>query len=356
MKIGFLVDKISYGGGELILNFLMKEMFSLGHSIYLYSSNKEWNENQFRDSFKIIKVPEIQVGIIGKLKGIYLFKKILKENKPDCLIMFSLNLSEFGVFAAILNNIPVILSERVDPSFFPTNKIHRFIKKVLFSISNGIVFQTEYARSYYSRVIQKKGIVIPNPVTLDNLKSYASLTTKKEIVAVGRLSEEKNFKMLINAFSKLNNNDYILKIFGDGPLKGDLLELIAKLDLGNKVFLVGHTNNVSEHITQADIFVLSSNHEGMPNALIESLALGLACISTDFKSGGARALIENRVNGLLIPVNNEEALISALNTLLDDPELKNNIKENALNIRNKYDRKIIIKCWIDFIKSKVDAS
>lgn len=351
MKIGFLVAKVSFGGGEKILNFLMREMTLKGHSVSVFSWNKEWENEELLLPYNIVPIPEIKVGILNKMKGIFSFKRELEKNRPDCLIIFSLSLAEFGLFSALLSGIPVILSERVDPKYLPQSKFHVYLKFLMYKLSSGVVFQTEKAKSFYSQIVQKKGTIIPNPVMCEAYQP--SETCSKEIVAVGRLSEEKNYPMLLRAFSRLKNSEYILKIYGDGPLRNELSFLIDKLKINQRCFLMGHSNNISENIRQSDIFVMCSNQEGMPNALIEAMAMGLACISTDFNSGGARAIIENEKDGLLIPVNKEESLINALNLLISNNDLKQSLKEKAVLIRQKFNKDLIIDLWIEFILSKI---
>ena len=225
------------------------------------------------------------------------------------------------------------------------------MKRIVFRNADGIVFQTKEVQNFFSKPIRKKGMVIANPLLDDNLPMADINSPRKEIVAVGRLSVEKNFEMLIKAFSELKLSDYTLRIYGQGPLYQNLQELIAKLWMENQIILEGQVEKVVDKIQGADIFVLSSNHEGMPNVLLEAMAMGLACISTDFPSGGAQALIRNGINGLLIPVNDKEALKNAISTLVDNQRLKLELKKNALNIRKENSKEQIFPEWESFVLS-----
>lgn len=351
MKIGFLVESVNFGGGERVLHSLMKEMNSAGHEIFIFTWNPDWQLQKHEVPFKIFVLNHPPIGLMGKINSYRSLSKSLKINLPDCLIIFSLHAAEIGVFAGISSGVATILSERVDPFFFPRKKIHRVLKKVIYSLANTIVFQTEKVKSYFSQRIQKRGVVIPNMIMDDNWPHEISLNPKKEIVAVGRLSEEKNFEMLITAFSETNLTDYVLRIFGEGPSEKKLEELIQHLNLREKVILEGKVENVKDYIIASDIFVICSNHEGMPNALIEAMASGLACISTDFRSGGARALIQDRVNGILIPVKDKDALRDALLYLNANPVFKKALKENALKIHQTHDKKFITQKWKNVIMS-----
>lgn len=349
MKIGFLVDKISFGGGERILKMLIDDFHKLKHSIFIYTWNKDWLTYEHADGYEICILKEAPIGLKGKIAVYNHLKSKLIDTNPDCLIIFSLGLAEVGVWAAKSAVVPTILSERVDPYFLPKSILHRCLRKIVYRNCSGIVFQTEIVQAYFSSGIQKNSIVIPNPIMDDNLPIVNVHNYQKEIVAIGRLSEEKNFEWLIRVFSDLKLLEYKLRIFGDGPLYAKLSKTIDSLKMNKYIVLEGKVNDVINCIRNSDIFILSSNHEGMPNALIEAMAMGLACISTDFSSGGARSLIKHNENGLLVPVNDSKILKEAILRLVNDVEFKQNIKREVVKIRETNSKEIIISQWIDFI-------
>lgn len=351
MRIGFLVGKFSNGGGERMQNMLMQEFARRHHIVNVYTWNSAWASYNNPLSYNICILPNPPKGL-GKYKAYKVLRTKLREDSPDCLIVFSLALAEVGVFSAKSVGVPCICSERVDPHVLPTSHIHRFLKNVTYRVAAGVIFQTEQVKNYFSKQISRKGVVIPNPVMDDGLPQPA-LDCRKEVVAVGRLSEEKNFALLIEAFYEAlpHMEGYKLKIYGDGPLYGELSKLIVALGLEERVCLEGRVERVVDYLCGADIFVLSSNHEGMPNALIEGMAMGLACVSTDFLSGGARAIVTDRKNGMLIPVNDKEALKKALVELATNSDLKKAIKHNAVNIRVTHSKERILPMWIAYIES-----
>ena len=114
---------------------------------------------------------------------------------------------------------------------------------------------------------------------------------------------------------------------------------------------MGHVDRIVDSIAQADVFVLSSDWEGMPNALMESMAMGLACIATDVATGGCRDLIQDKVNGLLVPVGDKEALKTALRNVIENEDLKKRFMKNALIIRESHSKEMIIPQWLSFIES-----
>lgn len=351
MKIAFVVGNPAHGGGERVQNMLVDEFFSKGHELILYTWEPIWDEYKIRVPYtvKILKRPPI--GISGKIHAFKELNKCLKHDFPDCLIVFSLELAEIAVFSAHANNVSIILTERCDPYILPKSLVHRILRSVVFSLADGVVFQTEEVRNFFNKRIQRNSIVIQNPIIDDNLPNIADSDIVKEIVAVGRLSKEKNYEMLIRAYAAVYDkiSDYKLRIYGAGPEHDCLYNLVEQLDLKSKVFLMGNVDRVVDCICRSDIFVMSSDHEGMPNALIEAMAVGLSCISTDFRSGGSRALISHGYNGLLVPVGNQHALENAILELATNRTLASQVKRNARLIRATNAKERVLPIWLDFV-------
>ena len=178
---------------------------------------------------------------------------------------------------------------------------------------------------------------------------------ENEIVTVGRLENAKNQKMLIQAFSVITKNfpELVLKIYGEGTLQQELQEEINHLGLADKAFLMGKTSKVAEAIAKARIFVLPSNVEGMPNALIEAMCLGLPVVSTDCPCGGPRALIQEGKNGILVPVGNVHSLVQALMKILKDRDLEERLGNEAHKILDIYSPDKVYESWKTFIESRM---
>ena len=167
---------------------------------------------------------------------------------------------------------------------------------------------------------------------------------------VARLSEEKNIELAIHAFSRINRSGYKLHVYGEGPLKLQLQDIALECGVAQEVFFEGQVSSVINEIKDAEILILSSNYEGMPNTLIEGMVMGLACISTNFPSGAAEELITNNENGMLIPVNGEDELVRSLQELINNNDLRKKIQQNAISLRDKLEKSKIIDQWIQYIK------
>lgn len=233
-----------------------------------------------------------------------------------------------------------ILSERNDPS----RKGKRYRKRARFAYKRAdhIVFQTERVQKQFSETIQRKSYIIPNPVTVS---CYSVPEKRKKIVTVGRMVEQKNHCLLIRAFSQFHKDhqQHHLYIYGDGELRDQLLELSNKLDISEYVHFEGFCERICEEISDAEMFVLSSDYEGLSNALMEAMMMGIACITTDCT--GAGDLVDNGVNGLIVPVGDEEALASGMSLLSDDPELREKLGIAAMERADEFRPENIIRKW-----------
>ena len=353
MKLVIELNTISHGGGERVLDKLVRSFHEYGHEIIIFSWNPEWKAYTgfpFPVEVHILKkIPYWGKGFSSTIE----YYRVLKEVRPDAIIAFLSTSLRVSLICAKLLRIPIITSLRINGVF--TTIIEKLEKCLLMSC-DGIVFQTKEVQGRFPKKIIRKSVVIHNMLMDDNLPIVESCNKKKEIVGIGRLSEEKNFKLLIDAFSEINSGDYILKIFGEGPLRKNLEKQIISQHLEDKVFLMGKVDKVVDYIKDSEIFVLSSNSEGMPNALMESMAMGLACIATDVSTGGTRALIENQRNGILVPVGDKESMKKALCLLIKDDCLRMKISNEAIKIRNLYSKEIIIPQWLDYIRARVQSS
>lgn len=340
MKIAFRIERINYGGGERVILALAEAFRKKGFEIVLITHNQNLlSEKLPGQCFLICGNSNYRLGtILGT-------HKICSKEKIDILIQFGPD--PYVALGTMLTNTKLLYSLRVDP-----REIKSFLQwavKITHLCASGIVFQTATVQNYYNKFVRRKSIVIPNPI-LDDLIPI-SQKRKKRIVGIGRLADQKNFSLLIEAVSKIDLKDYTVHIYGKGENEIKLKEQIAKLGLADVVFLEGYVSNTIEAIKDAEIFVLSSNSEGMPNALIEAMCMKLACISTDVPSGGTRCLIDNNNNGIIVPVNSVNSLAEALQFLLNNEKARQKYAEEAYKIRERLNKDKIIDRWVEYIES-----
>lgn len=273
-------------------------------------------------------------------------RKLIKELNPDILISFVARINILTQIACIGLKKDIVVSERNDPYCDGRGIITKVATKILYPRSKIVVFQTKRSQNYFGKRIRKNSVIILNPV---DVQVQAQNIHSKKIVNVGRLSKQKNQKLLLEAFSDIVGRypEYSLWIYGEGELRKELQKKVDLLGIHDRVFFPGNVRDIHERISDAEIFILCSDYEGLSNALMEALMMGLPCISTN--CAGSDEVIENEVNGLLVPVGDREALCAAMDRLISDEELRCKIAENAKRMSEKFRMENIINDWLDVI-------
>jgi N-acetylgalactosamine-N,N'-diacetylbacillosaminyl-diphospho-undecaprenol 4-alpha-N-acetylgalactosaminyltransferase len=347
-KIILIVPSLIRGGVERVVSTLSKELNKY-YDVYviIYHGPIEYEIEGY-----LINL-ETPTGSFGrKIKNTFYrvmkLKKLIKEISPDFIVSFMGNLQPIFTFE------PVIVSIRINPDFFLN--CSKFLLKTIYKFSNVkriITVSKGVEKKLNKNYNLKKTKTIYNPIDfkLINRKLLAQKPVNfKYILAVGRLSRQKGFDILIKAFAKSNlKNKIKLIILGEGKERNNLENLIDRLDLKSQVLLYGKVDNPFIYMKHAIFFVLSSRFEGFGNVIIEALACDTPVISCNCESGPSE-IIENGKNGLLVPVEDIESLKKAMDKLFYDKELRVKLKTNARRSVKKYDIKNIVKDWIDLFE------
>lgn len=354
-SICFVIPSLNYGGAERVLVMIANYLDSLGLQVTIVKISSD-NKDSAYELRKNIEVYYISTNnyppIFRTLLRLYKLRKLVNRISPDIVISFVAGANITTLLSLIFSNIPIIISERNDPNLEPNSRIKRKFRDYLYNLSDGCVFQTEEAKSYFNKKIQSSSKVIFNPIETEKLPDFIEEKTKNNIVAVGRLEHQKNFNLLLDAFYHVSKKYpcWELEIYGQGSQKDILKKKIETLNLEKKVHLMGVVNNIPETIRYSKIFVMTSNFEGMPNALIEAMSMGLACISSDCSCGGPRELIQHNQNGKLFKVGDMQDLIYQMIELIEDDNMIKNLGKEALLIREKLGITVIAKQWLNFME------
>lgn len=350
MKIGFAIGTLNYSGAEKIARYLLEAFHKKGYEvgILLLGSKDIYPDITYAKQFPFTTVGNKITKVINRQKRI---RQIVESEKYDVLVSFGVKYNLDVMEALKHSKTPVILCERNDPYTDPHRKVLRIRRNLIYKKATGFVFQTERIADFFGEKIKSRSAVIPNFIE-EKYERADFENAEENIVITARLDDiQKNISMLLRAFKRFSaSNSYKLYIVGDGPDKGKFESYIRENSLSDRVILTGR-QQVLPYLMNAKFFVLSSFYEGMPNSLIEAMAVGLPCISTDCSGGGAAALIENGKNGILIPSDDEDAMVKAMTLLANDSELRTSLGKEAYKINETLEFNKIIDMWTSYIES-----
>lgn len=353
MKICFLIGSLATGGAERTVAYLSSYASNHGYDVDIvhYGTRGFYKIDEKVNIIRIGK-EQIKFDLFSRAYNILLrikdFRRYVKNNKPDVFFCMLFPAIPYTFF--VNRKIKKITSERSNPGDM-TNKSKIFVRKIFLKYADGIVFQTQRAKDFYKDMIQDKGTVIPNAVGNNYVYQVPEVTTRQnKIVAMGSLKKVKDYPTLLKALKIVleKHPEYVLEIFGQGRLHDQLAEMAKELHINEKVFFMGAHCDAIIKIADAKIYVMSSISEGMPNALMEAMAIGLACVSTDCDNGPAE-LIQDGENGLLVPVKDHIALANAINRFIEDEALAIRCGENAKKIKETNSIELICERYLNYI-------
>lgn len=355
LKIAFVISSLTGGGAERVASLLANEWCSFGHEVeFFLTSNKKEKKYETLKNIKIHNVcKEDSKFTIPSIK-IDRLRSQIETFKPDIIVSFLGMPTYYASSVAKTLSIPFVCSERNDPRKVK-NLIYKFARFVSYSRANHIVFQGDGALSYFSKAIQKKSSIILNPISSINVKK-----TKKNniLITAGRLVNDKGFDVLIDAFARFRplHPGYKLLIYGSGPEKDNLQLQINSHNLTNYISVLPFSDNLFEKMSSSRVFVSSSRHEGMPNALCESLVLGIPCVATDCPIGLANQLIHDGKNGKVCKTNDSQSLFESLNEVVKNIYFYEKEANGLVNYYKKiFDAKIISQEWINVLINTLES-
>lgn len=283
-------------------------------------------------------------------------RSILQENPEMTVVVFSQPAIPIVLLAA--RGLPnrIVMSERADPKRLMGKRYGRKFIEKYYTRVDAAVFQTEDAKRTYPDCVSEKGRVIFNPLK-EGLPQPYDGERRKTIVTFCRISAQKNLPLLLEAFRRLHGDhpDYSLRIIGDAvndadkKLETELKAFVAENGLGKSVSFEPFSPDVHGLILSDGMYVNSSDFEGMSNAMLESMAIGLPTVCTDCPIGGANAAIRDGENGLLTPVGDAEALYRAMKRVIEEPGLAEKLSENGRKLRDELRLDTVAKKWMELL-------
>lgn len=345
------------GGLEKQASFIMNEMVRRGHEVHLLtwdekdavsfyplSRSIQWTKMGIGDYHK-------KAGLLVRLRRLRFIRKFVQNENPDVAIGF-----QYGAFlttktACLGLQLPLIQAERNSVSLMNHTSTGKKKTRIFQSmrLANRITVQFSSYIVDYPSYLRSKIEVIPNPVfpASTYAKPCKSDNGQFFLLAVGRLSYQKNFEALIESFYNLAREypDWRLVIAGEGENRSNIERLIHNRNLSNRVSLLGAIKHMPELYTSCHLLCLPSRWEGFPNVIAEGLAHGLPCIGYSDCAGMGNLIVDGQTGMLAQGNGNIETLTISLKVLMNDHQLRERMGRNAIDSMKKYESKKIFDKW-----------
>lgn len=344
-KIAFLVHNIHFGGGgERVVANLSNMFVEKGYFVTIISLCKKKETFSFELNKKVhinyLNTNSFKIEYFNKLKSLFCLRKYLKTHTFDFVLGIGTYLN---ILLALSNkrNIKTIGCEH--SHFFNVSLFWIFLRKILYKkLSTVVSLTNEDAKNL--KKVSKKIVVIPNSLSFE-IKGKAQLIEKK-IIAIGRISYEKGFDLMVDMFSEFCkfNKDWILELIGSGNDDKKNKDLIKKHKLEDKIKLLPATNDVISAYMNASIYLMTSRFEGLPMVLLEASECGLPMVAYDCKTGPSE-IIKDGENGFLIPCYDKKMMVEKLNLLCNDFELRKTMGEKAKKMALRFDKDFVFSKW-----------
>ena len=351
LHIAILASGLGAGGTEHVIAQLCHHWSSEADKVDVITFDRPIDPifHNFPETVEMYRT-NVSSGYLGTARRIVTLRRILKARKPDVLISFLTKNNLIAALATTGVRVSLICSERNNPERQGAHPLWNKLAKLLYRRADAIVCQTPNVQRCFSSSVQKKLVTIANPVPAPDV--YRVQGEQRRICAVGRLTEQKGFDILIRAFGQVVQHfpSWHLDIWGEGADRSKLQSQINDLRLETHINLRGISPYPRSWVAEADIFVLSSRYEGLPNVLCEAMAAGLPVVATDCDFGPS-SLVDNGRTGVLVECENSDALSAAILHLIVDTSFRNRIGNEAAQAMKHFQPSIIFRQWDELLSS-----
>lgn len=344
-RLLIVMGSMSRGGAERVISHISEYFVQKGWQVKIALLLSNRVDYELAEGVEIVDLTGNTLSrwkrLPGWLKGL---RRLGKEFHPDTVLSFVARINVITYIALWGLGLKLVVSERNDPFSDGRPKYVDILTAIQYPKVHAVVYQTRRSLNYFKN--PGRAEIIPNPVAV---KCTADEPKTGRIVSVGRLTKQKNQTMLIRAFAKVKKEfpEAELTVYGEGELRESLTELAESLGVGDAVHLPGNILDLHEQIKDASVFALSSDYEGLSNALLEAMMMGLPVVSTD--CAGSDEYIENGKNGLLTPVGDEDAMAEAIKTMLRDPSAARKMGEEGAKTAQPLQKDIIMEKWYEVL-------
>jgi len=355
--IAFYIGSLARGGAEHVIVNLATYFCGQGYKVFIVTKMIDEPEYSVPEGVEriiadITPDEECSSRIANLYHRIKKLADVWKRIKPDIIVSFIRKNNLMAIASTVGMKIPVAVGIRSNPARELQGKYFKALSFFMFRFADGIIMQTTQGVNYLPDYLKYKAVIMPNSVSEQFVGKAYNRDRNKEISVVGRIDDNKNQAMILRVFENIKEKypDWSLHLYGDGEKKAELEERYAC----SSIVFHGQVSDMAQYIGKSAIFVLPSKQEGMPNALIEAMAMGNACISTDCPCGGPADLIKDGINGFLIPVDDDKTLLRRIKYLIEDDKLRENMGREAMKVSEDLAPDIVNEKWEKYLLKLMD--
>lgn len=356
-SILFIINNLDLGGAGKMMKYVINISSAWFKNVSLIEVYAKEASKEIPERVKAFPLGIEVKGVFGfRYKIIKSIRDIVKCEKPDLVLTFVSDMCVNTRIATLGLNTIVCSADRGDPytETFPWT----ILTPWAFNKSDYCFFQLDKARDCYSAKVQKKSFVIPNVFIARPGNTPYNGERKKTIVSAGRFVVEKGYDVLIKVFAKVHKKypEYTMTIYGEGPFIDQYHKLAQELSVDDFITYPGYVKDVAASIREDGVFVLPSRYEGIPNSLIEALSVGIPCVATDCSPGGPMFLTKGGKNGIIVPIDDVEAMTDAVLRIIENPKLAKELEIKGPEILDDLKDEVISKMWYDVFKQILEIN
>lgn len=364
MHVAFVLPGLGAGGTERVVNVVANRWAERGRSVTVltFEPPKGPSYYSYDPRVSIRRLGQDQEtgrrGPIGATRRTVRrtteLRRAILDASPDLVISFLARTNVQTLLATRGLDLPVVVSERNNPELQTFGPVWDWLRARLYPRAFSLVTMTQGALDFFPEPMRPRGRVIPNPVELP--AGWRERRGGNRLVAVGRLVPQKGFDLLLEAFATVARDfpAWELVIWGEGAERGRLERQRDALGLRDRVRLPGVTGRPGLWVEDADAFVLSSRYEGWGIVLLEAMAAGLPVVSFDCE-WGPRDMVEDGVDGLIVPREDVAALARALAAVAGDAGLRERLGAAARASARRFTPERVVACWDELVEEAMRA-
>jgi GalNAc-alpha-(1->4)-GalNAc-alpha-(1->3)-diNAcBac-PP-undecaprenol alpha-1,4-N-acetyl-D-galactosaminyltransferase len=362
MRITFVISALNSGGAQRVMSTMANYWDAHGESVALITVTGKEHQPFYSLSPGVQWLPLGQArssrtpihAVLNNARRLLRLRQTIQRSKPDVVISFLDTTNVLTLLSTRATGLPVIVEEHTDPNLSRPHPIWKQLRTLLYPRATRLIVLSESSKQFFSERVQRKTLIIPNPLHVDPIADPTLKAARPQIVSMGRLSHEKGFDQLIDAFARIAGRfpDWDLVIWGEGPLRSTLSEQRDRLGLTDRVLLPGNTTKPHDELSKGQIYALPSRREGFPMALAEGMACGLPAVAFDLPSG-PKIIMRDGIDGLLVPMGDVPAFACALERLMCNDAIRAEMASHAPDVRDRYGVDRVMAVWSDMVAEAI---